>query len=78
MAGSPRGAEGSDDWGVFSDSDDDLDTSSSPGAMFVEMMLQLFVLRTLSAKLFCTLMYWAFKAGVSEAKEWGVSTPRGD
>ena len=52
-----------------SDIEEDLDT---PGHKLVEMLLSLTLLGTLSCQQCCVLMFWAFKAGISEAKPYSL------
>ena len=43
----------------------------TPAGEFVEFMLSLQTMRTISSKQFCIAMYWAGKAGIKEAVKSG-------
>jgi hypothetical protein len=57
---------------VGGQSEDDIDTESTAGMEFVKTMLHLMYTSTLSAKTFCVLMYLAGRAGIAEAKAYGL------
>ena len=55
------------------DSDEsDIEEFDTPGRKLVDMLLSLMLLSTLSAQQCCVLMYYAFQAGVSEAKPYAL------
>ena len=57
-------------WPDSSDSDVGDAVALTPGEEFVEYMASLLMHNTLSAKQFCTAMWWAHKAGVGAAKAY--------
>eukprot|EP00974_Lingulodinium_polyedra_P018692 1810728-Lingulodinium_polyedra.AAC.1 len=61
----PEPAGGPEAWGDASDEDELPD--GGPAEEFVSMMLDLLLIRTLSAKQFCILMHFAGKAGIAQA-----------
>ena len=58
-------------WGY--DSSDWEEPHSLPGEEFVQLMLSHLHERTLNAKPFCQLMYWAGRAGVQDAIKYGLA-----
>jgi hypothetical protein len=54
-------------WDDSSDSDVAEDVATTPGGEFVKYMIGLLMYNTLSAKQFCTAMWWASRSGVEEA-----------
>ena len=67
-------AEAAIDWGggSCSDSEDEVETEVTPGMEFVKMQLRLLFHSTLSAAAFCVTMWWAAKAGITEAEKYGL------
>ena len=56
-----------------SDCSDDSDFEENPSAEFLDYLTDLYLSRAISAKDFCTLAYWAGKAGVEKAKSFGCN-----
>jgi hypothetical protein len=59
-------------WGEYSGDDDDLDTEMTAGMEFVKAVLNLLFAGILSARIFCSLMWLAGRAGISEASGYGL------
>lgn len=59
-------------WGCYSGDEDDLDTELTPGMEFVRSMLELYFSSTLSAIVFCKLMWLAANAGIREAGQYAL------
>ena len=60
------------DWGSCSDSDLDAEAELRAGHEFVSVMIQHLMYSTLSAQQFCVLMWWASKAGITEAAPYAL------
>ena len=63
-------------WGEYSGDDDDLDTEVTAGMEFVKALLNLFYAGISSAKILCSLMWLAGRAGISEASGYGLKNAR--
>ena len=70
QAQSVAAADGPAPWDDSSDSDVAADVATTPGGEFVKYMIGMLMYSTLSAKQFCTAMWWASRAGVEEAKPY--------
>ena len=69
--------EANDEYCFFGECSDpenaeDIDTEGGPGREFVSYMLKLMYQNSISATLFCIIMYLAFKAGISECEPYGL------
>ena len=65
-------------WGECSDPEDgDTNTEVSAGMEFVSFLLKLLYQATISAHVFAVIMYFAGKAGIKEAVDWGLPPGRG-
>ena len=65
-------------WGECSDPEDgDTNTEVSAGMEFVSFLLKLLYQATISAHVFSVIMYFAGKAGIKEAVDWGLPPGRG-
>ncbi len=59
-------------WGECSDDEFEAE-SSSPGQMLVSLLLEHMLYGRISSRQCCSMMYWAEKAGVSEAKPYALN-----
>ena len=66
-----EGLPNADNWGGEC-SDSDVDTATTPGMEFVKFVTKLLLTSTLPASTFCVIMFLAFKAGIAEAKPYGL------
>ena len=55
------------------DNDSEVEDTRTPAEMFIEIMIMLLIMRNLNAREFCTLMFWAGRAGVAGASDYGLN-----